>query len=156
MSGGVSQQLTREVVAEPLDPELSKRVGAALSKLDVVSDVFKQSRIDERNAQLTKMWMDVNLIIAEQVRLIGIHLMDTHQISLESGTEGGGQGATPWCEEGNGVFDRLEFRLVDGKIDAVCNEQIVAQGKVSQDIPYAWTQKVIAKWILLQVKAKAS
>jgi hypothetical protein len=153
MGGGAPRELSKKVEVKPLDAELSKHVGLALAKLDEMNPEFKQNREDEKNAQLTKTWMDVNLIIAEQLRLIGIALIEAHQIALESGTEGGGQGATPWCEEGAGAIPRLEFKLNGDKIDAISNDKVLAQGKVSLDIPYDWTERVVVKWILTSVKA---
>ena len=93
-------------------------------------------------------------MLVELLRQVGRSMIESHQIALETGSDGGGQGATPWMEEGAGALPRLEFTLEDGKVAAKSDGELVATGPVSRDLPYEWVEKVVTKWIVNSVKKK--
>ncbi|MCA9573142.1 MAG: hypothetical protein KC656_35140, partial [Myxococcales bacterium] len=129
-------------------------LAAALDKLDQINPDFKQARIDEFGSQLQKEWMDVNIVIVDHLRDIGHVMIKELQIALETGSDGGGVGATPWCEEGGGALPRLEFKLKDAAVVAMSDGEVLAKGKVTRELPFEWVEKVVAKWILTSVKKK--
>ena len=94
----------------------------------------------------------MNTVIVERIRAVAAAMIASNQISLELGSDGGGQGATPWCEESGEAFPRLEFKLVEGKIQASSDEEVIATCEIDVDLPISWVEKVMAKWILVSVQ----
>ncbi len=156
MGGGAPRELSKTFTKRNLNPEYKKRLAVALDKLDSLCPAFKQSREDEAYSQLQKAWMDVNIILVEHLREVGHVMLEELQLALETGSDGGGVSATPWCEEATLSIPRLEFKLVDGKVHAVCDGATLARGPVTRDLPYEWVEKVVVKWVLHAVKQKAA
>lgn len=154
MGGGAPRELSKQFSTRELDPDIEKRLAVALGKLDGLDEKFKMAREDEFNAQMTKKWMDVNIVLCDHLREVGHVMINALQIALESGSEGGGTDATPWVEEGGGALPRLEFRLMDNKVTAVSDNKVLATCVPDRNLPYEWVERVVAKWILYSVKSK--
>ena len=78
---------------------------------------------------------------------------DTHQVSLEPGSTGGGRLITPWIEESTGRFPRLTIRLSEEIVECLSADEVIARAAMT-DVSYAWLERVVVKWLVMGVKAK--
>ncbi len=85
--------------AKILDPAVAAKLTAALTKFDAANPAFKSSRDDERYMQIVKAWGRAVSTIQGNLRTAIKVFLLSHQLSLDVGCDGGGQGAKPWVEE---------------------------------------------------------
>lgn len=153
MGSGASRELTEAVELPKMDEELSKKLGAALNKLDSIDAEFRTGRRDERNSQLVKIWGAACKEIDEYLLTLANVFNEVHQVSLEPGSTGGGRQITPWIEESTGRFPKLTLRLVDEVVECTSADQVIARAAMA-DVTYPWLERVLVKWLILGVKAK--
>ena len=124
MGSGAARELEAKVSSDrSMDPELSARLRSALEKLDKMDPDFKAGRDDERTQQLTKAWKGKCKEIDGMLRELGHVLINTHQVALDVGSDGGGRDTRPFFEDLAGKFPKLDFRLQGDKVVAVCNNR---------------------------------
>ena len=153
MGSGAARELEEATELPEMDEELSRKLGAALTKLDAIDMEFRTGRRDERNSQLVKIWGAACKEIDRHLLTLSNVLNETHQVSLEPGSTGGGRQITPWVEESTGRFSRLTIRLNEEVVECSTDAGMIARAKLD-DVSYAWLERVIVKWLILGVKAK--
>ncbi|MCO4746922.1 MAG: hypothetical protein KC912_19145 [Proteobacteria bacterium] len=130
-----------------MNPDLSSRLGSALAKMDSMDPSFKTLRDDERAAQQTKLWKILCKEIDGHLREAAEVVVNAHQVGLDIGSDGGGRDQKPFIEEVNEKFPRLEYRLQNGKVIAVCNNRGLAQVEMD-GIEYDWIEATIVTWLV--------
>ncbi len=131
-----------------LNPELAKRLTAALDRMDTVDAEFKKSRDDERLAQLVKAWNKICREIDGYLRDMAKVLIASHQISLDIGSDGGGIATKPFMEDMRLKFPKLQFKLnEDGIVEAVAGDMKYGRIPVN-DIDYEWVEKMCCEWVI--------
>lgn len=130
-----------------LNPELSARLGRALQQLDQVDPQFKSGRDDERLQQTSKAWKDKCKEIDAMLRELTHIIIQQHQVAIDVGSDGGGRDTRPFLEEMSGKFPKLEFRLQNAKVVAVCNNRGIAQAEIS-DVNFEWLEQSAVTWMV--------
>lgn len=153
MGSGASRELEQAGQLPTMDEELSRKLGVALNKLDSIDSEFRSGRRDERNSQLVKIWGAACKDIDEYLMTLANVMNDTHQVSLEPGSTGGGRLITPWIEESTGRFPRLTIRLSEEIVECLSADEVIARAAMT-DVSYAWLERVVVKWLVMGVKAK--
>jgi hypothetical protein len=146
LSGGESK------VVE-LNPELSSKLDTALERLDRLNAKFKAARDEERFAQSSKAWNRVCGEIDGYLRSVAKALIESHQLNLDIGSEGGGVKAKPYLEEMTQVFERLYFRLDGDQAIASFGTRTVATTRI-KELDYAWVEKAVVDWVVMSVEGK--
>lgn len=142
-----------EDVDATLNEELSRRLDAALDRLDRMDPKFKAARDEERFAQSSKQWHRICGELDQHLRAIAKVLIRTHQLNLDIGCEGGGPKAMPWMEEMGQVIERLTFRLENGEAVAEVGRQRLTSAKL-RDVSYAFVEQAVAEWVVASVERK--
>ncbi|HHO50156.1 MAG TPA: hypothetical protein ENK18_04600 [Deltaproteobacteria bacterium] len=149
---GASRELKQQDRPQrPLEPELHERLTTALDKLDQLNPAFKASRDEERGAQMVKLWNRTCKDIDAHLRTLAKVLIDSHQLSLDMGSDGGGRGTRPWLEETSMAFQRLIFRLEDETVLATTGDRILARGSLDE-VTYDWVQSAVVAWVVTSVE----
>ncbi|MBX2801733.1 MAG: hypothetical protein KTR31_28905 [Myxococcales bacterium] len=138
---------------KPLTPETSRRLGEALQHFDQLHPDFKQGRDDERDAQRAKIWNRTCKEMDGHLRQVAKVLINSHQLNLDMGSDGGGRGTKPWIEETSSRFDRLYFRLEgDTVIASFGQDQEVGRGTID-GITYDWIEQAVVEWVIRSVQS---
>jgi len=146
--GGPQQELP------PVPADLSTKLTFALAKLDQLNAPFKQARDDERSLQTNKAWNAKCKEIDAHLRLGALVLINSHQLSLDIGSDGGGIRTAPWTEETAMAFAKLSIKVEeDGSIAAVSDGETILSGKM-EDIDYDWVLKAMIEWAVKAVLKK--
>ena len=155
MGHGASRELEGPSGPLPeLDPEVSKRLEGAMQKMDALDSQFKSNRDDERLAQTSKLWNLASKEIDAHLRTIAKVLVQSHQVSLEPGSDGGGISIKPWLEDTAGKFQRLTFRLTESQeLIASIGSKDFATGTLDS-ISHEWLVNIVAEWLILAVEQK--
>lgn len=138
-------QDNREII--PLNTERATRLSAALEKLDRIKPAFKSARDEERYAQMSKTWHRLCSEMDGNLRLINKGLHQSHQLSLDVGSDGGGINTKPFVEEIANTFERIVFRLEGTRVLAVSGGQILLEGP-PEDVNYEWLERALIEWIV--------
>jgi hypothetical protein len=137
-----------------LDPALAERLDVAMAKMDTLDAEFKSSRDDERLAQMSKRWNAVCKQVDADFRTIAKVLVNSHQLSLDMGSDGGGIAIKPWMEDTQGKFERLSLRLTaDDDVVASIGGRDFARGK-PEDVDFDWLMKLVVEWLVQSVEGK--
>jgi hypothetical protein len=140
----------------PLPPELATRLTAALDKLDRAEAAYKEARKEEKYSQTVKAWGRTCVEIDGHLRAVAKAVLKSHQLNLDTGSDGGGQNTKPWIEEltGKAKIERLTFKLDgDGDVVAFTPTRTLAKEPTSK-ISYDWLSNVIVNWIVTCAEAK--
>ena len=148
MGSGEARELGGSIKAShDLNQELSARLGAALTKLDQADPEFKQARDDERLQQQSKTWKALCKDMDVMMRELAFLLINTHQVGLDVGSSGGGRDTRPFFEELSGKFPRLEYRLQESTVVAVCNNRGIAQTDMN-GVTFEWIEQSAVTWMV--------
>lgn len=148
MGSGEARELGGAIEASHiLNEELATRLGAALTKLDQIDPEFKQARDDERQQQESKAWKAMCKDMDVMMRELAFLIINRHQVALDVGSAGGGRDTRPFFEELSGKFPKLEFRMQDGKVVAVCNNRGIAQTNIDA-VTFEWLEGCAVTWIV--------
>ena len=153
MGSGAARELEEKRELPELDAELARKLTAAVSRMDAVDAEFKEARHNERLSQLVKIWGAACKQIDDHLMTLSNLLNETHQLSLEPGTTGGGREITPWMEESTGRFERLIIRLVGEDIEVSNGDELIARAPMG-DLSYEWMERVVVKWVIVNIKAR--
>ena len=153
MGSGAARELSTSKELPELDPDLAKKLTAAVKRMDEIDTEFAEARHNERLSQLVKIWGAACAEIDEHFLTLSNLLNETHQLSLEPGTVGGGRNITPWMEEAGGRFDRLVIKLEGEHALALNGETLLAKCGLP-DLGYPWLERVVVKWVIVNIKAK--
>lgn len=126
---------------------------SALERLDQVDETFKANRDDMRFAQRAKLWGATSKEVDTWLRELGNLLHDSHQLSLDIGSDGGGHGTKPWIEDGERKFPRLYFKLLEGDILAVAGDNEIGRTTLA-GLAFEWVESMVVAWIVSSVEAK--
>lgn len=152
MGGGAVRNLEEAFVPErPLDPELSARVGKALEHMDRIDPDFKARRDDERFQQQVKRWTSTSKEVETYLRAMGNLMHASHQLSLDIGSEGGGQAIKPFIEDLGQRFPRLFYKLEGAEIAAVSDGKELGRTKL-EGINFDFVEKTVVIWVLRSVQ----
>ncbi len=136
-----------------LPAELATKLTVALAQLDSVNSEFKSARDDERDLQLVKAWNSTCKRIDEYLRTAGKVLINSHQLSLDFGSEGGGKRTSPWVEESGLHIERLSIKLDGSAVVAVSSDNEIVRGKI-EDVSYEWVLRAVVQWAVASVLRK--
>lgn len=152
MGSGAPRELKSGGPVRELPAELHARLTAAVKKMDAVDEDFKQARDDERQSQLAKAWGAMVVQIDGYLREVAEVLINSHQLSLDMGVEGGGRSAEPFFEETGQKFKRLVFSLQeDGTIIATSAGRGIARCRMT-DVSYEWILRVAVEWVIISIE----
>lgn len=152
--GGGRQDDDKAPEGRPLSPQLESALEHALTRLDAVNEGFRDSRTDERNSQMVKRWNQICKEINGYFRAISTVLIQTHQLSLDMGSMGGGRAIRPWLEETTNTLDRLVIKLDDNdEVVAMVGETELLRGPVDR-VSYEWVEEAVINWVLTAVDLK--
>jgi hypothetical protein len=141
-------------VERTLNPELAPKLTQALKLMDQLDADFKAARDEERYAQLSKKWNRVTKEISDMGRQLAKVLIQSHQLSLDVGIEGGGPKAKPWIEETSMKFERLYLVLNDdSSVDAMFKDEKIGTGHVDE-LTYEWYEQMVAEWLVRAIQSK--
>lgn len=151
MGSGAARELeSEETVVPNLDAESAAKLTTALNAFDAIDADFKSSRDEERYAQNVKTWNKVCKDVEDNLRLVGKVLNASHQLSLDMGVEGGGPNARPFIEEVSGKFGKLEFKMVDGMVEAVFEGQVLGNTGL-HGVDYGFIEPCVVNWLVAAV-----
>ena len=153
MGLGAPRQEDQAVEARPLSDEANRALREALTQLDGVNESFRESRDLERDSQLLKLWNRKSKEVVAILRGVAKTMIDSHQLSLEMGSTGGGRNIRPWLEESSQAIDRLEFVLDDYEVVAKVGDQEVLRGPIDR-VGYEWVEEAVVNWVLAAVDQK--
>lgn len=155
MGDGPARELEVDTGPPPeLSPGLSNKLGQALDRMDQVDEAFRTARDEERQAQMAKRWAKQCKDILMELRTIIKVLHESHQLSLDIGSDGGGRGTRPWVEETAHTFDRLYLSLEDsGSVLASAGDLMLARSPLA-DINYEWLEKLVVVWVVRSIDAR--
>lgn len=155
MGHGAPRELEQNDEPErSLDPAVHAELSRALDKMDRSNPAFKASRDEERGAQIVKLWNRTCKEIDAHLRALARVLINSHQLSLDMGSDGGGRGTKPWLEETSMAFDRLVFRLEDGTVLATTGDRVLTRGSID-DVSYEWIEAAVVAWVVSSVEQRA-
>ena len=120
------------VEARPLSPQINAALQRALARLDQAVPAFKSVRDEERDSQLSKMWSRKCKEIDDLLRVISNTLLESHQVALDQGSEGGGRSQRPWLEETSHSIERLYFQLNGNEVVATMGSTELLRGPASR------------------------
>ncbi len=151
---GIGAPRTEEKVVElkGLSADAVHLLSEALAKLDATHEAFRESREEERQQQLVKLWNQKCRQIDDWFRAIAKVLINSHQLSLDMGSDGGGRSTRPWLEETSQAFARLTLSLEDEEVVARTGDQEVLRGPVDR-LSYEWIEEAVIQWVLIAVEA---
>jgi hypothetical protein len=131
-----------------LDPALAAVLTDVLNKLDARDPVYKAAREEERLGLLIKRWNGICRDLDDHLRVIGKVLINTHQLSLDIGSDGGGMSQKPFLEDLRQKFTKLQFRLEgDGMIGVVAGDLKVGRGS-PDEVDFDWTMRMVVEWVV--------
>ena len=142
-----------EPTGRPLAAEVSARLGAALEQMDHLDPQFKANRDEERNMQMVKIWNRTCSTIDGHLRALAKVLINSHQLSLDMGSDGGGRSTKPWLEETSMRFERLVFRLEGQQVVVTSGDRAIGRGSID-DVSYDWIEEMVVAWVIGAVEAK--
>ncbi|MEQ1570144.1 MAG: hypothetical protein ABMA64_31210, partial [Myxococcota bacterium] len=148
--GGARELQSGNQEVAPIRPELAARLEQALGVLDQLNPTFKSGRDEERYAQTTKAWHRVCAEVDHHLRTLGKALVESHQLSLDIGSDGGGVNAKPWIEEIGGSLDRLWFKLDGAKVVAFFGQRGLGEASL-YDLTYEWVEQMVVEWVVAGV-----
>ena len=152
--GGGRQESEKIPEGRPLSPQLESALEHALARLDATHEQFRDSRTDERNSQMVKRWNQICKEIDGYFRAISTVLIQSHQLSLDMGSLGGGRNIQPWLEETTGTLDRLIIKLdQNDDVVAMVGETELLRGPVDR-VSYEWVEEAVVNWVLTAVDLK--
>ena len=141
---------TLETASGPL-PELDEataaRLSAALEKLDAADPVYAEQREQERIGLMAKEWNAVCREIDDHLRTIGKMLIQSHQLNLDIGSDGGGLAQKPFMEDLRMKFPKLQFtmNIDDRTVVARCGD--ASYGTVPLgEVDFDFCLKAVCDW----------
>lgn len=153
MGGGAVRNLEEAFVPErPLDPQLSAKIASALARMDQLDADFKARRDDERFQQQVKLWTTTSKVVETYLRAMGNLMHGTHQLSLDIGSEGGGQAIRPFMEDLGQRFPRIYFKLDGAEIVATVENKPIGRCPLDS-IDFDFVEKMVVDWVLRSVQA---
>lgn len=148
----------REVVVatpeRPMSDALSAKLDSALEKVDKRNPKFKAARDEERFSQTSKAWNRLCTEIEQHLRAVAKALVQSHQLNLDIGSEGGGINAKPWIEEMSGVLERLSFKIDNRAIVATTQRGVIGMTPLKDGITYDWIEGMVVEWVLACAEAR--
>ena len=150
MGSGAARQEEQEVEVQELSPQVNTAIARALERLDASNPLFKESRTEERDSQLTKQWNKTCREIDGYLRGLMQVMIATHQLSLDQGSDGGGRNQRPWLEETTGAIDRLYIKLDGIEAVAYTGDTELLRGPVTR-MSYGWVEEAVVNWVLTAV-----
>lgn len=154
MGHGAARALDGPASDRLLDKAHLGKLTTALERLDRADETFKTNRDDMRFAQRAKLWGATSKEVDAWLRELGNLLHDSHQISLDIGSDGGGHGTKPWVEDGERKFPRLYFKLLEGDILAVSADREVGRSSLA-GLAFEWVESMVVTWIVSSAEARA-
>ena len=148
MGHGPARELESEAGPLPtLDPALAAKLTAVLDALDARDPEFKAARDEERLGLLIKQWNGTCREMDGYLRTIGKVLVQTHQLNLDIGSDGGGLAQKPFIEDLRMKFKKLQFKLDnDGTVRAVSGDDAI--GSVAIDaVTYDTVLSLVVDWV---------
>lgn len=152
-SGAPRNDVQQKVEGRPLSGEVNQALAKALRVMDEHHPSFKDNRKEEKDSQLTKMWNRKCREIDDYLRAIAKVMIDSHQLSLDMGSDGGGRGTRPWLEETNQAFDKLYIKLDNEEVVAVTGDTELLRGPVGR-LSYDWVEEAVVNWVLTGVELR--
>jgi hypothetical protein len=128
--------------------DLSARLDAALEKVDKRDQKFKAARDEERFAQTSKAWNRLCAEIDAHLRAVAKAVVQSHQLNLDIGCDGGGINAKPWIEEMGGVLERLSYKVDDRSIVAFTKRAVIATIPIKGGVSYDWIEGTVVDWVV--------
>jgi hypothetical protein len=130
-----------------LDEALSAKLSAALEKLDAADPDFAEQRENERLGLIAKEWNGTCRVIDGYLRTIGKMLIQTHQLNLDIGSDGGGVAQKPFLEDLRAKFPKLQFVMVieEEKVIARCGESIYGSSPLDE-VSFDFCIESVCNW----------
>jgi len=132
-----------------LDEAISAKLTDALDKLDAADAEFAEQRENERLGLMAKQWNTTCRGIDEHLRTIGKVLMQSHQLNLDIGSDGGGVSKKPFIEDLRMKFPKLQFTMVveEEAVVARCGES--TYGSIALDgVTYEYCVDAVCNWAM--------
>ena len=154
MGHGATRTLAEEGASDrELNEELAKRLTVVMDRFDTLDAEFKAARDDQRFAQRAKHWGQLAKTVDGHLRVLSNVLHESHQLSLDIGSDGGGHSIKPWMEDLGRKFGRIDFRLDGGNIRARAGTQELGMVPMDQ-VTYEWCEQMVVDWLVRAVEAR--